>query len=52
MLDDKASENSSKVLSYEHKLKQRKDTINDLERLLLISMVKIILIVMMAHKII
>ena len=31
-VDDKASENSSKVLSYEHKLKQRKDTINDLER--------------------
>ena len=31
-VDDKASANSSKVLSYEHKLKQRKDTINDLER--------------------
>ena len=31
-VDDKANENSSKVLSYEHKLKQRKDTINDLER--------------------
>ena len=31
-VDDKASENSSKVLSYEHKLKQREDTINDLER--------------------
>ena len=30
--DDKASENSSKVLSYEHKLKQRKDTINNLDR--------------------
>ena len=30
--DDKASENSSKVLSYERKLKQREDTINDLER--------------------
>ena len=30
--DDKASANSSKVLSYEHKLKQREDTINDLER--------------------
>ena len=29
--DDKTSENSSKVLSYEHKLKQREDTINDLE---------------------
>ena len=31
-VDDKASENSSKVLSYEHKLKQREDAINDLER--------------------
>ena len=31
-VDNKASENSSKVLSYEHKLKQREDTINDLER--------------------
>ena len=31
-VDDKASENSSKVLSYEHKLKQREDIINDLER--------------------
>ena len=30
--DDKASENSSKVLSYEHKLKQREDMVNDLER--------------------
>ena len=30
-VDDKASENSSKVLPHEHKLKQRKDTINDLE---------------------
>ena len=30
--DDKVSANSSKVLSYEHKLKQREDTINDLER--------------------
>ena len=30
--DDKASENSLKVLSYEHKLKQRKEAINDLER--------------------
>ena len=31
-VDDKASKNSSKVLSYEHKLKQKEDTINDLER--------------------
>ena len=31
-VDDKVSANSSKVLSYEHKLKQREDTINDLER--------------------
>ena len=31
-VDDKVSSNSSKVLSYEQKLKQRKDTINDLER--------------------
>ena len=31
-VDDKACENSSKVLSYEHKLKQREDTISDLER--------------------
>ena len=31
-VDDKASENSSKVQPYEHKLKQRRDTINDLER--------------------
>ena len=31
-VDDKANENSSKVLSYKHKLKQREDTINDLER--------------------
>ena len=29
---DKANENSSNVLSYEHKLKQREDTISDLER--------------------
>ena len=29
--DDKVTANSSKVLSYEHKLKQREDTINDLE---------------------
>ena len=29
---DKVSANSSKVLSYEHKLKQREDRINDLER--------------------
>ena len=32
-VDDKASENSSKMLSYEDKLKQREDTINDLERI-------------------
>ena len=31
-VDDNASENISKVLSYEHKLKQIKNTINDLER--------------------
>ena len=31
-VDDKVKANSSKVLSYEHKLKQREDTINDLER--------------------
>ena len=31
-LDDKASANSSKVLSYEYKLKQKEDTVNDLER--------------------
>ena len=31
-VDDKARANSSKVLSYERKLKQREDTINDLER--------------------
>ena len=31
-IDDKNSTNSSNVLSYEHKLKQREDTINDLER--------------------
>ena len=31
-VDDKASENSSKVLSYEYKLKQREDIMNDLER--------------------
>ena len=31
-VDDKVSANSSKVLSYEHKFKQREDTINDLER--------------------
>ena len=30
--DDKVSANSSKVLSYENKLKRREDTINDLER--------------------
>ena len=31
-INDKACENSSRVLSYEHKLKQRQDTINGLER--------------------
>ena len=31
-VDDRASENSSKVLSHEHKLKQIEDIINDLER--------------------
>ena len=31
-VDDKASENTSKPLSYEHKLKQREDIINDIER--------------------
>ena len=31
-VDDKVIANSSKVLSYEHKLKQREDTINYLER--------------------
>ena len=31
-VDDKANENSPKLLSYEHKLKQREDIINDLER--------------------
>ena len=31
-VNDKVSANSSKVLSYEHKLKQREDTVNDLER--------------------
>ena len=31
-VDDKVSVNSSKVLSYEHKLKQKEDTVNDLER--------------------
>ena len=31
-VDDKAGENSSKVLSYEHKLKQRKDTINNFKK--------------------
>ena len=31
-VDDKVSANSSKVLSYKHKLKQREDIINDLER--------------------
>ena len=30
-VDDKASESSSKVLSYEHKLKQREDKIKDLK---------------------
>ena len=31
-VDDKANENSSKVLSYKHKLKQKEHRINDLER--------------------
>ena len=31
-VNDKANENSFKMLSYEHKLKQRKHTINGLER--------------------
>ena len=31
-VDDKAGANSSKVLSYEYKLKQREGTMNDLER--------------------
>ena len=31
-VDNKASENTSKLLSYKHKLKQREDTINGLER--------------------
>ena len=31
-IDDKISSNSSKKRSYEHKLKQREDTIKDLER--------------------
>ena len=31
-VNDKVSANSSNVLPYEHKLKQRKDTVNDLER--------------------
>ena len=31
-VDDKASANNSDVLSYEHKLKQRENTIHDLER--------------------
>ena len=31
-VDDKANENSSKLVSYEHILKQREDIINSLER--------------------
>ena len=31
-VNDKVSSNSTNALSYEHKLKQRKDTINNLER--------------------
>ena len=31
-VEDKVSANSSKVLSYEHKLKEREDTLHDLER--------------------
>ena len=44
-VDDNASKNSSKVLSYEHRLKQREDIINDIERVLM-SEVKIILMKM------
>ena len=50
-VDDKVCADSSKVLSYEHKLKQREDTINDPERDAFILEVKIIL-VMMVCKII
>ena len=31
-VDDKTNTNTSRVLAYEHKLKQKEDTINDLER--------------------
>ena len=31
-VDDKANPNSSNMVSYKHKLKQREDTINDVER--------------------
>ena len=48
-VDDKASENSSKVLSYEYKLKQREDIINDLERYA--SYFRGNLMEMMEHKI-
>ena len=50
-VDDKASANSSNVLSYEHKLKRREDTIKDLERDASYFRGKIIL-VMMVCKII
>ena len=43
-VNDKVSANSTKVLSYEHQLKQREDTINDLEMDHLILEVKIILV--------
>ena len=52
-VDDKTNTNSSKVLSYEHKLKQSEDTIHDLEReIFLILGVKVILVMMMICKII
>ena len=50
-VDDKANENSSKMLSYEHKLKQREDIINDLERYASYFRGKNILMEMMEHKI-
>ena len=49
-VDDKASKNSSKVPSYEHKLKQREDKINNLERYASYFRCKIILMEMMEHK--
>ena len=45
-VDDKVSANSSDVLSYEHKLKQREDTIHKLERDASYSRGKIILVMM------